>query len=110
MTYLIIYDAVIKKTRTTPPNTFIGNVELAAAIGLVLEELQIPFQREGIEQPEDIKAFFLKQIDNVDKTSLSEQSRILIDLIEQYQVKKMVNEKLRNLLELCERKMEDSEV
>ena len=72
-----------------------------------------PASGEGIRtnnKRKSRKTFFLKQIETVDKTGLSEQSRILIDLIERYQVKKMLNESLRNLLELCERKMEDSEV
>ena len=34
MIYNIIYDAVKKKTTTNPPNIFIGNVEMAAGMGI----------------------------------------------------------------------------
>ena len=37
MIHEIIYDGVLKKAATNPPNEFIGNVEMAAGIGIVLK-------------------------------------------------------------------------
>ena len=47
MTYLIIYDAVRKKAATTPPNILIGNVEMAAGIGMVMGNSALAAQGIG---------------------------------------------------------------
>ncbi|MCI8668918.1 MAG: DUF3837 family protein [Lachnospiraceae bacterium] len=109
MTYLIIYDAVRKKAATTPPNIFIGNVEMAAGIGIVMHEAGMEFDIYGITEPEMIKVRFEEYLKNMDLDKLSEECRIIAELIEHYQVKRMVNEKLRNLLDLCQMKQEDME-
>lgn len=109
MTYLIIYNAVRKKSVTNPPNSLIGNVEMAAGIGIVMEEMGIPFDILGIAEPEMIKERFLNYLKDKNLDDLSAQSRTIVELIEDYKVKKMVNEKLRNLLDLCQMKQEDIE-
>ncbi len=109
MTYLIIYDAVRKKAATIPPNFLIGNVEMAAGIGIIMNEIGQDFDISDITEPEMIKQRFQEYLKEVNPDALSSQSKIIIELIEQYQVKKMVNERLRNLLDLCQMKQEDIE-
>lgn len=109
MTYLIIYDAVRKKASTTPPNHFIGNVEMAAGIGIVLHEAGLEFDSTDLTEPEMIKQRFQDYLKKMEPDSLSAESRIIIELIERYQVKRMVNEKMRNLLDLCGMKQTDEE-
>lgn len=107
MTYLIIYDAVRKKAATIPPNILIGNVEMAAGIGMVMHEAGMEFDISGITEPEMIKVRFEEYLKNMDLDNLSAECRIIVELIEHYQVKRMVNEKLGNLLDLCRMKQED---
>ncbi|MDE7156922.1 MAG: DUF3837 domain-containing protein [Lachnospiraceae bacterium] len=109
MTYLIIYDAVRKKAATTPPNNLIGNVEMAAGIGMVMHEAGMEFDITDITEPELIKQRFQEYLKKMEPDSLSAESKIIIELIEHYQVKRMVNEKMRNLLDLCGMKQADEE-
>lgn len=94
MIYNIIYDAVKKKTKTNPPNEFIGNVEMAAGIGIVIDECKITLDFSNITEPEMLKKEFLEK---VVRDNLSEMGRIIVDLVERYQVKTMVNETMEDL-------------
>ena len=58
MIHEIIYDGVLKKAATNPPNEFIGNVEMAAGIGIVLKEIGKEMNFDELKEPEDIKALF----------------------------------------------------
>lgn len=109
MIYQIIYDAVRKKATTSPPTYLIANVEMAAGIGIIMEEIGKEFDNSQIIKPETIKERFLEYIEDIPMNSLSAQSKTILELIQEYQVKEMVNEKLRNLLDLCQMKMEDEE-
>lgn len=103
MIYSIIYEAVKKKSMTNPPNRFIANVEMAAAGGIILGELGLKFdeekQNENIDTPELISETIISLVSKR-KDDLSEQGKILFDLIQKYQVKKMVNETMEDLLNL----------
>ena len=97
MVYNIIYDAVKKKTRTTPPNLIIGNVEMAAGIGIVFKEIEYSANLEEITEVREIKEMFENKVSQIQQDKLSDTSRILIELIHRYQVKTMVNETLEDL-------------
>lgn len=101
MNYYIVYEAVKKKASTTPPNLFIGNVEMAAAMGLVLEELKLDLDFESVDTPQKLKDVFVGKIADLSTEHLSEEAVILIDLVKEYQVKQMVNENLDNLKDLA---------
>lgn len=98
MIYNIIYDAVKKKTGTNPPNDFIGNVEMAAGMGIVLSECRMTLNFDEIKEPEGLRSAFLK---NVKKDNLSDMGKIIVDLVERYQVKDMVNETMEDLIILA---------
>lgn len=106
MIYNIIYDAVKKKTTTNPPNIFIGNVEMAAGMGIVLGELGMQMNFEGIDKPGKIKEKFTEMLGEADTSKLSDMSNIIIELINRYQVKDMVNETMEDLEILVNRKEE----
>ena len=103
MNYDIIYDAVRKKSRTIPPNLYIGNVEMAAGVGIVLGEAGLKLDYDNISTPEQLKENFLKVIENTDINSLSEEKRTIVDTICKYKVKEMVNENLQDLIYLTKR-------
>lgn len=105
MNYYIVYEAVKKKASTDPPNLFIGNVEMAAAIGLVLNEQKYDLDLTQVETPIQIQELFLKHVEEMSNADLSEQSKVLIDLTKQYQVKQMVNETLDNLKDLAKHQL-----
>ncbi len=97
MIYNIVYDAVKKKSQTEIPNNLIGNVEMAAGIGMVLKELKQTMDFSEIEEPIHIKESFERIIDKTDKGELSEGTVIIIGMIEKYQVKGLVNETMEDL-------------
>ncbi|MCI5602445.1 MAG: DUF3837 family protein [Lachnospiraceae bacterium] len=106
MIYNIIYDAVKKKTTTNPPNIFIGNVEMAAGMGIVLGELGMQMNFEKIDEPGKIKDKFNEIMKESDVSKLSDMSNTIIELINRYQVKDMVNETMEDLEILVNRKEE----
>ena len=106
MIYNIIYDAVKKKTTTNPPNIFIGNVEMAAGMGIVLGELGMQMNFEKIDEPGKIKDKFNEIMKESDGSKLSDMSNTIIELINRYQVKDMVNETMEDLEILVNRKEE----
>ena len=106
MIYNIIYDAVKKKTTTNPPNIFIGNVEMAAGMGIVLGEIGTQMNFEGIDKPGKIKEKFNEIMKESDVSKLSDMSNTIIELINRYQVKDMVNETMEDLEILVNRKEE----
>lgn len=97
MMYGIIYDAVKRKADTTPPNDYIGNVEMAAGIGIVLHQINREMDMEQAETPQDIKDIFLKIADEIQTDSMDDLCRIIIEKVKKYQVKKMVNETMEDL-------------
>lgn len=97
MNYNIIYDAVKKKAKTDPPNILIGNVEMAASIGIILHEMNEKLDFSSVKEPGDIKAQFENLVNKIGVEKLSEISSILLKQIEKYQVKVMVNETLEDL-------------
>lgn len=107
MIYNIIYDAVKKKTTTNPPNIFIGNVEMAAGMGIVLGELGVQMNFEGIDEPDKIKEKFNEILEESDVSKLSDMSNTIIKLIDRYQVKDMVNETMKDI-EILVNSREDS--
>ena len=106
MIYNIIYDAVKKKTTTNPPNIFIGNVEMAAGMGIVLGELGMQMNFEKIDEPGKIKDKFNEIMKESDVSKLSDMSNTIIELINRYQVKDMVNETMEDLEILVNRNEE----
>lgn len=97
MIYEIVYDGVLRKAATEPPNEFIGNVEMAAGIGIVLKEINQEMDFSTIKEPSDIKESFLNIINNFKKTDFSDTSNILIGQIKKFKVIKMVNETMGDL-------------
>lgn len=108
MIYNIVYDAVKKKTMTNPPNIFIGNVEMAAGIGMVLAEIGRKMDFENIKEPVEIKENFERIMEETENVSLSDTSEIIVELIEKYQVREMVNETMEDLEILVNMKNEDT--
>lgn len=97
MIYQIVYEAVKKKARTNPPNSYIGNVEMSAAIGLILKEVGKEMNFDNISTPKDIKESFIEQIKEYGEDKLSEISQIMYKQIVKYKVKDMVNENMEDL-------------
>lgn len=98
MVYQIIYDAVKIKAKTTPPNEYIGNVEMAAGIGIVLDEQKLELDFDKIESAEMLREEFLSK---ADEDKASDVGKILINLVKKYQVIKMVNETMDDLIILA---------
>ena len=96
MIYSIIYDAVKRKAATTPPNELIANTEMAACIGLILNEINVTMDFGEIKEPADIKENFLKIVEEREN-ELTGISKIFIKAIKKYKVKKMVNETMEDL-------------
>lgn len=97
MIHEIVYEGVLRKAATEPPNEFIGNVEMAAGIGIVLKEINQEMDFSTIKEPSDIKESFLNIINNFKETDFSDTSNILIGQIKKYKVIKMVNETMEDL-------------
>ncbi|MBQ3665043.1 MAG: DUF3837 family protein [Lachnospiraceae bacterium] len=103
MIYSIVYDAVRRKAATTPPNELIANTEMAASIALVLKEMNETMDFSEIKEPVEIKESFLKIIDQREN-GLTENSKIFVERIKKYKVKKMVNETMEDLENLVKMK------
>ena len=97
MIHEIVYEGVLRKAATEPPNEFIGNVEMAAGIGIVLKEINQEMDFSTIKEPSDIKESFLNIINNFKETDFSDTSNILIGQIKKFKVIKMVNETMEDL-------------
>lgn len=97
MIYEIIYDAVIKKANTTPPNDYIGNVEMAAGIGIVMYKIKRNLDLSEVNEPEDIRKAFLDMAEETNKADFDETCEIIFQKVMKYQVKKMVNETIEDL-------------
>lgn len=97
MIYEIIYDGVLRKAATEPPNEFIGNVEMAAGIGIVLKEIDREIDLSDIKEPTDFKEKFLNIMKDYDMEKLSDNSRNIVGQIMKYKVKRMVNETMEDL-------------
>ncbi|MBQ3584944.1 MAG: DUF3837 family protein [Lachnospiraceae bacterium] len=104
MIHEIIYDGVLKKAATNPPNEFIGNVEMAAGIGIVLKEIGKEMNFDELKEPEDIKAAFLNLLEDVQSERLSDVANIIVERVKKYKVKKMVNETMEDLEILVKKK------
>ncbi len=100
MTYRIIYDAVMRKAETTPPNDYIGNVEMAAGMGIVLSRTKKELEFQNISTPQEMKDEFLSAINESEKDNLDELCGIIMEKIIKYQVKEMVNETMNDLKNL----------
>lgn len=99
MIYGIIYDAVKRKAETTPPNNYIGNVEMAAGIGIVLHGMKKKLDNiEAMEEPQELKEQFLKIVEEVGVEQLDDLSKIIVEKVKKYQVKEMVNETMEDLV------------
>lgn len=96
MIHEIIYGGVLRKAATTPPNEFIGNVEMAAGAGIVLKEINREMDFTTIQEPADIQKEFLNIISDY-KEELSETAKIIVGLIQKYKVIRMVNETMEDL-------------
>lgn len=97
MIYKIIYDAVIKKSNTTPPNDYIGNVEMAAGIGIVMNKIKKNLDLSNVETPEDIREAFLNMAVETARDNFDEMCEIIFQKVMKYQVKEMVNEDMEDL-------------
>ena len=97
MIHNIVYDAVKKKALTNPPNDYIGNVEMAAGIGLVLKEINLEMEFNDINEPCDVKEKFLNIIKEYGEDKLTGQSKIIYEKVVKYKVKKMVNETMEDI-------------
>lgn len=97
MIHQIVYEAVKKKAGTNPPNEYIGNVEMAAGIGLVLKEIGKEMDFGSISTPQEIKESFLELISDYGKDKLSDTAKIICGRVEKYKVKAMVNENMEDL-------------
>lgn len=105
MVYSIIYDAVRKKAATVPPNVLIGNVEMAAGIGMILKEIGETLDYNEIHTPEELREVFLKLIDERGEDGISELMKNTLQEIRKYEVRPLVNEKMDNLYDLCQMKL-----
>lgn len=101
MIYSIIYDAVRHKARTTPPNIFIANTEMAAAVGILLNQTGKSLNLEEIKVPADIQNGFTELLEQ-DNLQLNEEQEILADLVKRYKLRDMVNETMEDLLYLIQ--------
>ena len=106
MIHSIVYDAVRKKAETTPPNDYIGNVEMAAGIGLVLKDINMQMDFSDINTPNDVKEVFLDIIKDYGEGKLKGQSKIIYEKVVKYKVKKMVNETMEDIEILVKMKVE----
>lgn len=97
MMHELIYDGVRRKAATEPPNELIGNVEMAAGIGIILREINREMDFGNVKEPADIKENFLNIINEFNQEELSDLSRILMGRIQKYKVKQMVNETMEDL-------------
>jgi hypothetical protein len=100
MIYEIVYDAVERKAATTPPNDYIGNVEMAAGIGIVLAKIDKKLVLDGVQEPDIIREKFLEIVEETEEDSLDDKCKIIIEKVRKYQVKKMVNETMEDLIAL----------
>lgn len=94
MNHQIVYSAVRKKADTTPPNKIIGNVEMAAIIGIILKQNNIIMDLEGVDEPDKIKTRFLE---TVKVEELSEKDKIMYEMVEKYKPLDLLNEKMEDL-------------
>lgn len=101
MIYSIIYDAVRHKARTTPPNIFIANTEMAAGVGIILSQTGQHMNLEEIKAPGDIQNRFAELYES-GTLNLNEEQEILADLIKKYKLRDMVNETMEDLLYLIQ--------
>ena len=97
MIYEIIYDAVIKKANTTPPNDYIGNVEMAAGIGIVMYKMKRELDLSNVTTPEEIRVAFLNMAEELGKNDFDEMCEVIFQKVMKYQVKEMVNETIDDL-------------
>lgn len=97
MIHAMIYDGVLRKAATEPPNEFIGNVEMAAGIGIVLKEIKKKMDFSDVKEPADIKEKFMDIIKDIQTEELSAVSRIIVELVKKYKVIRMVNETMEDL-------------
>ena len=109
MIYEIIYDAVIRKANTNPPNRFIANTEMAAGAGIVLSHMNGELDTEKITAPSDIKELFLEYVENNKNVNLSKTDEIIIEQIRKYPVRKMVNETMDDLKYLIKNNMRQNQ-
>lgn len=97
MIHNIVYTAVKKKASTNPPNDYIGNVEMAAGIGLVLKDINFEMDFSEINTPMEVKEKFLNIIKEYGEDKLTGQSKIICESVVKYKVKKMVNENMEDI-------------
>lgn len=96
MIHSLVPAAVIRKTKTVPPDTIIGNTEMAACIGLIYKDAKMGIMPE-FETPQELYDDFISNIENVDTGSLSETSVKMIDMLKQYHVLPLKNETIEDL-------------
>lgn len=94
--------AVIRKTKTNPPDSIIGNTEMTACIAMICKDAgeDVP----EFESPEELYKNFFELLDKIDTDKLSDISVIMIDMLKQYHVLPMKNETmddLKKIIEIC---------
>ena len=96
MIHALVPEAVIRKSQTVPPDTLIGNTEMAACIGLVYKDAKISKVPE-FRTPAELYDDFMEHLKDLDESLISETSLKMIDMVKQYQVLPMKNETMDDL-------------
>lgn len=98
MIHDIVLPAVLKKSRTKPHDKIIGNTEMAVCIAYILSDAGI--DKEVIKEfgsPEELLEKYKNVIIDIDINNVSEESVNMMDMIKEYKVLPMVNEKIEDL-------------
>lgn len=96
MIHSLVPEAVIRKSQTVPPDTIIGNTEMAACIGLICKDAKIN-EIPDFQTPYELYDNFMAQLDSLDESLISETSIKMIDMLKQYHVLPMKNETIDDL-------------
>lgn len=98
MIHDIVLPAVLKKSRTKPHDKIIGNTEMAVCIAYILSDAGIDKEViKGFDSPEELLEKYKNVISDIDINNISEESFNMMDMVKEYKVLPMVNEKIEDL-------------
>lgn len=96
MIHEIILPGVIKKSQANPHDKIIGNVELASCIGYILSDAVLD-KIEDFNSPQELLDKYNEIIPQIDKSNITEESINMMEMIDEYKILPMVNEKIDDL-------------
>lgn len=96
MIHSLVPEAVIRKAKTVPPDTLIGNTEMAACIGLIYKDAKID-EIPQFQTPQELYDDFISHLGDIDKSIISETSSKMVEMVKQYHVLPMKNETIDDL-------------